>query len=89
MDFVTHAAPLPQQLPKFLALIYPFDQYVWALVFISFVLYCFVFYLFCKYLKVPYSWNNKPRFSITIRQADPQINEKHFISMSFFEIRHY
>ena len=49
VDYVTHAAPLPLPLPKFLALIYPFDQYVWAAVFIVFVLYGFVFYLICKY----------------------------------------
>ena len=67
MDYVTHCAPLPQRLPKFLSLIYPFDPFVWMAVFSSFVLYGFAFYLLCKlflktaiFLKWVY---NKPCFS--------------------------
>ena len=47
-NFVTHAAPLPSALPKFLALIYPFDAYVWGCFLICFVMICLALYLLCK-----------------------------------------
>ena len=50
-NFVTHAAPLPSSLPKILALIFPFDSYVWGCFFISFVIISFTLYLLSKLIK--------------------------------------